>query len=300
MFRRACWGICLFDELLDFGYCGRTVGRIGDTEPLGCSVKNFHRNSAIVDELVHHQGNEELCFQILDVLLVREEVLEVLFTVVEVVGCEAPHIHAHGSIVGYCDPFAFFVLIAYVTVDTHDLGALHNSGQVLGIVLRADATGYGTVLAQCVANAESYHSVFVLCSFGQIGQILTDHHESVTVVEVIAVDHAERLVDDILCHQYGVICAPWLLAAFRNSEALGQCVKALEAELGRDVTLIFGEDLRAELLFEVFADDKDNFAEAGLNSIINTVVHDRFTVGTQAVELLETTVTAAHAGSQKQ
>ena len=105
-------------------------------------------------------------------------------------------------------------------------------------VLRADATGHGAVLTQRVAYAEAHHGILVLGTLGQVGQELANDLEGVAVVEVVAVDDAERLLDDVLTHQHGVVRAPRLLAAFGHSEALGQCVECLEAQLALHLTFV--------------------------------------------------------------
>ena len=63
------------------------------------------------------------------------------------------------------------------------------------------------------------------------------------------------------------------------------------------MSLVFGEDLLAEILLKVFSDNPDNLAETSLNSVVDAVVHDCLTIGTQSVKLFQTSVTTAHAGS---
>ena len=54
----------------------------------------------------------------------------------------------------------------------------------------------------------------------------------------------------------------------------------------------------AEVLFEVFADNENEFAKSGLDGVVDGVVHDGFAVGTQSVQLFQASVAAAHAGCQ--
>ena len=60
----------------------------------------------------------------------------------------------------------------------------------------------------------------------------------VTSVEVIAVDNAEWLFDNIFCHQNSMVCTPWLLTTFRYRESFWQCIDTLENKFCRDMTLI--------------------------------------------------------------
>ena len=45
-------------------------------------------------------------------------------------------------------------------------------------------------------------------------------------------------------------------------------------------------------------DDKDNFSEAGMDGVVDGVVHDDFAVGANAVHLFEAAVPASHSGSK--
>ena len=94
-----------------------------------------------------------------------------------------------------------------------------------------------------------------------------------------------------------MVGTPRLGAAFGNAVALRNLVKALEDDLAGNMSLILRENLLAEVLLKVLADNPYNLAEASLDSIVDAVVHDRLTIGTQSVKLFQTTVTAAHAGS---
>ena len=167
------------------------------------------------------------------------------------------------------------------------------------VVVGTYATSHRTILAQCVAYAETHHGILILGALGQIAQELTNLHEAVTAIEVVAVDDTERFLDDILTHQHSMVGTPGLLTTLRNGEALGQCVKCLETQLTLHLTLIFGKNLRAELLLKILTNDPYYLAKASLNGIINTIVHNGLTIGAKPVELLQTTITASHTCSQK-
>ena len=141
---------------------------------------------------------------------------------IEVVWSEAPYVHGNRSVVADGNPLAFLVLVRNLTLDTHNLGALYTSSQVLVLILRADTTSHGTILAQGVTYAETYHSILVGATLWKLREELADNHEAVTVVEVIAVDNAEWLLDDVLSHQHCMVCTPWLLTTFWYAESLWQ------------------------------------------------------------------------------
>ena len=189
-------------------YCSFTVGSVCYTEPFAGSVEHFYRSGTFVDELIHHQRDEELGLQVGHVLRIGEERLEVVLAIVEIVGRESPYVHRDRRVVGRRHPLVVVVLILHGAVPALYLRALHDGGQVALGVGRADATRYRSVLAERIAHAETHHRIAILAALGELGEILTDDHEGVAVVEVVAVDDAERLLDDVLGHQYGVVGAP--------------------------------------------------------------------------------------------
>ena len=287
-------------QSLDLSHYSIAVGSVSHTKPLAGRVEHLHGSCSIVNQFVHHQRDKELGFEVLHVLRVAEELLEELLAILEIVGCEAPHVHGNGNVFSANGhPLALLVLVADFTVDTHDFRALNHVRQVTLVVLAAHATSHGTVLRQCIADAETYHGIVVLRTFGQLAQELADGHKGVTVVEIIAVDHTEGLTDSILTHQHSVVCSPRFHTAFGTLEAFGQIIQCLENQFTRDMSFVLADDFVAEILFKILADHKDQFAETGLNGVIDRIVHNRFAVRAQAVQLLQTAITASHACGQK-
>ena len=165
-------------------------------------------------------------------------------------------------------------------------------------VLRTDAASHGTVFAQRIAYAETHHRILVLGTLGQRTQELTHHHKGVTVIEVVTVNDAERLLDDVLTHQHGMIGAPGLYTTFWNLKSLGQVVDTLEAELARHMTFVFRKNLGAELLLEVLTDHPYYLTKTSLNGVIYRIIHDGLPVGSQTIQLLQSAIAASHSSSQ--
>ena len=99
--------------------------------------------------------------------------------------------------------------------------------------------------------------------------------------------------------------APGLHPLFRHGEGSGNLVQLLGDENKLEGFPVDGFDPGIFLLdsllhlgLERLPDDIDNLAESGLHGIVDAVVDDGFSVGTQAVHLLEAAVTAAHTGRQ--
>ena len=99
--------------------------------------------------------------------------------------------------------------------------------------------------------------------------------------------------------------SPRFLALRVEGEAFRNLVEflshKLEFERGAVNTFhvaVFLFDNLLHLSFEVFSYDIDNLSETCLNSIINRVIDDGFTIWTEAVHLFESAIAAAHSGSK--
>ena len=199
---------------------------------------------------------------------------------VEIVGCEAPHVHRNGRVVGNAHPLALLVFIFDGCAVAFNLGALHNRCEIALRVGCTHTTCHSAVVAQRVAYAETHHGIAVAAALGQRTEEFAHHHEAVAVVEIVAVDNAERLLNHILGHEHGVVGAPGFLATFGNTETFGQCINALKNQFGRNMPFIFRQHLLTKLVFKVFANDEHNLAKSCLNGIVNRIIHDGFAVRT--------------------
>ena len=95
-----------------------------------------------------------------------------------------------------------------------------------------------------------------------------------------------------------MVSAPWLGAVGRTCVTFRKVGCGLKYNLYRDMTFIFSENFLTEVLFEVFADHKHDLAESGFDSVVDRIVHDSLTGRAERVELLKTSVAAAHSGCQ--
>ena len=91
-----------------------------------------------------------------------------------------------------------------------------------------------------------------------------------------------------------MVRSPGLGAVRRAGESFGQCIEALEYQFAGNVAFILGEHNAAEVVFEVLADNEYQLAEAGVDGVVDGVVHDGFAVGAETVKLFQAAVTAAH------
>lgn len=287
----------------EFGKLGHDFGTIfgiGDAEPLGSGVEYLASGLTLADEVVDHEGDEEFALEVLDVLGIGEEGLEKLIGVSEVVGGEAPEIHGHGRGVGDRYPLVVLIEILHRAVVPFDLGAFHDRSQVVLLVDFTHATAHRTAVREGIAHAEAHHSIAAGAAFGERREEFAHHLEGVAIVEVVAVEHGEGFFDHVLSHHHGVVRTPRLLAVGGAGETFRKCVERLEDEFAGDLVLVFGEDDLAEIVFEIFADNKHEFTEAGVDGVVDRVVHDGLSLGAERVELFEATIAAAHTGSKQE
>ena len=105
---------------------------------------------------------------------------------------------------------------------------------------------------------------------------VSKHLEGLFSVEVVSVDDGEGLLDDVLCHENGVGCAPRLYAVFGDGERCGDLVKFLgyEHKLQRSSvaaldTGIFLLHVGLHVGFERLADNINHLAETGLHGVVD-------------------------------
>ena len=110
--------------------------------------------------------------------------------------------------------------------------------------------------------------------------------EAVLAVEIVGVDDGKRLMDSVFGYQDGMGGAVRFHTLRVDREAFGNGVQLLKYIAGVNLFGIFAEDEFLEILFHASADDKHHAAIAGIDGILNRVVHDGFTVGTEVVQLL--------------
>lgn len=287
-------------EFGELGHHFGTVFGIRHTEPLRSGVEHLASGLSLADKVVDHEGNKEFALEILHVFRIRKEGLEELVGVSEVVGGEAPEIHGHGRGVGNRYPLVVLIEILHRAVVPFDLGAFHDRSQMVLLVDFTHATAHCTAVREGVAHAEAHHRIAAGAAFGERGEEFTHDLESIAIVEIVAVEHGEGFFDHVLSHHHGVVRTPGLLAVGGAGETFGECVERLEDEFAGNLVLVFGEDDLAEIVFEVFADNKHELTEAGVDGVVDRVVHDGLSLGAERVELFEATIAAAHTGSEQE
>ena len=216
----------------------------------------------------------------------------------EIVGGEAEEVHADGGVGGQGVRGTVGVGVGDAVSGAGDGGALRHADKESLSVGLTHAAADGAVLREGVFQTVAHHAVAAAHAL-EGAQVVGHDLEGVATVEVVGIDDGERLVDELLGHEDGVVGPPGLLATFGDGEAGGQAVELLIGVLHLDaVSVVLGIDARLELLLKGVADDEDHLAEAGADGVFNAVVEDDFPVGAEAVELLETAVAATHAGGK--
>ena len=179
-----------------------------------------------------------------------------------------------------------------------DLDALCHGFQKAVVVHFANAARHRAVLAQRVAQRETHQRIGGGIGF-DAAQKIRQHLIGLPAIEIIRIDHAERLPDGVFAHQHRVRRAPRFLALRRDLEARRQLRRhVLEDVVNRHPTLDVRFDLGAERLLDVAPDDEHDLAEAGADRVEDGVIDDDFAGGADGVNLLESAIAAADAGRQ--
>ena len=216
----------------------------------------------------------------------------------EVVGCEAPHIHRYRGILLQLDLRPTLVLESYPSlVIACDAGPLHHLSEVAAVICDTDTARYGAALTEGIATAVAHHGILALLPLHAAEEVC-QCLEALTTIEVVRIDHRKGLVDHLLTHHHGMVGTPGLSPLLGDLVGVGDLVHALEDQLYRDQPVVLGDDLLPKRLLEVPADDEDHLAKSCLDGVIDRVVHNGLPVGAETVDLLQTSIAGAHAGSE--
>ena len=128
--------------------------------------------------------------------------------------------------------------------------------------------------------------------------MLRHHPVALRSVEVVCIDHGERLLDGVGGHQDRLRRAPRLGAPGRHAESRGNLVQFLKDVVHRNALFKTRAHYLLERLLDILADDKNQLPKPGAHGVKDRVVDDGFAARANRLNLLQTTVTAAHTGSQ--
>ena len=119
-----------------------------------------------------------------------------------------------------------------------------------------------------------------------------DAAEGLLAIVIVGIDHGKGLVQDRATGQQGLAGAPGLAPGAGKADALRQLLQTLvgigdfHAQPGTDRLDPVPYDL-TEVLFNVSADDKYDFAEAGLDGVMDRVINNQFAAGPYGLQLLD-------------
>ena len=128
-------------------------------------------------------------------------------------------------------------------------------------------------------------------------QKVVQRHIRLLAVVVVGVDDGKGLVQDVAAGQHRLAGAPGFGAACGQGGARRQVVQRLvgvghlHAQAGADLLDAVADDL-AERLLNVAADDKDDLVKAGLDGVVDGVVHQDLAVGAHRRQLLDAAAVA--------
>ena len=257
-------------------------------------MEDFDAGGVGLDEFANGVGNVALGFEVGGAGL--EEFFEALAELIEDLRSETPHVERDGFVAGEGGDGAVGGGAAGVAAIALDLGELDDVLEVAVGRDLADAARDGAEVGERVAEDEADHGVVGRAG----GKVTGELAVAVRAVEIVGVDGGEGLVDDAGGEKDGLGGSPGLGAAGGDGEAWGNVLERLEDVIDGDALFETRADGFAECLLDVFADDEDELAEAGAEGVVDGVVDDGFAGGADGVDLLETAVTAAHAGGENE
>ncbi len=276
----------LGDGLDDAGF----VVFVGDAEPGGVGGEHRDGGLAVFDHVVNEERDVPFGFGVVDVVV--EPLGEAGLHGVEELGGEAPEVHGDAFVTGEGDGVGGVFEVVDALLCAFDAGHLDNVLEGALPVCLGDAAGDVAVFGEGLVEAVADHGEAPFLAFAEeVGDAL----EGVGAVEVVGIDGAEWAFDEVARGADGVGGAEGF-GAVGGADVGGREVGAvLECELDVRPALVFAGDVVAEDLFEVFADDEDDVGEAGLEGVVDGVVHEGFAVGADGFDLFESAEAAAHA-----
>ena len=105
-----------------------------------------------------------------------------------------------------------------------------------------------------------------------LDQKIMDFFQTFFSIIIIGIDHGKWCVDHIFAAQQRLSGSPRLFTSFRNRKTVRKIGKALKDIFHFGNLFDALTDDVAEIFFNVFADDKDDFVKACLNGIIDGII----------------------------
>ncbi len=163
--------------------------------------------------------------------------------------------------------------------------------------LLADAPGHGAVLGHGVLQQVAHHGVLVDIAVGVDAEVVVDLLEGLGAVVIVGVDDGEGAVHHAPGRQGRLGGAPGLGPIRRGGVALRQVVPQLVDVLHVHALLQAAAHPLLEVRLDLRLDDEHHRLKPRPAGIVDRVVQDHLIVVPHRVQLLESAVAAAHAGS---
>ena len=180
-----------------------------------------------------------------------------------------------------------------------DPGAFVDSGEEAVFICFTDAAGDAAVFGDGIAQSVADHTVVIVCGVN-VTEGVIDHLKGGFSVVIVSIDDYEGRVADLLCSaEDSVAGAPGLGATQGDLVATGELVELLVgiADLHRAMLQALAHGGH-KVLPDGFLDNNDCGLEACLVGIKQGIVQNGFALAAYGIDLLQTAVTAAHAGGQ--
>ena len=153
------------------------------------------------------------------------------------------------------------------------------------------------MICQGVSKNKANHAV---CCFIRIGyQIVMQLLEGSNTIVIIRINHGERFMNYVFTAQNGMGRSPWLYTVGRYLIPLRQTrIHLLKYVFHLDMLRNLISNRFLEIFFNRFLYNKNNLVEACTNCIKCRHFQNNFSVWSNRINLLQSSVTAAHTGRQ--
>lgn len=122
--------------------------------------------------------------------------------------------------------------------------------------------------------------------------------ERTGAVEVVGVAYREGARVALGGDEHRLRGSPRLPPVGRGTEAPGQVVQGLGHEVDGSVVSERASDMASDLLLDLFPDHERGVTEPGPERVEDVIVHDRFALGAEGLQLLQTPVSRREAGGE--
>ena len=126
------------------------------------------------------------------------------------------------------------------------------------------------------------------------GQIVIHYLKSLHPIVIVGIDDSKRSINQILCGKDCMAGSPRFFAVFRNFKSCRQDVQLLKRifyfhDFGNAIA-----NCSTECFLDFMLDDKNDSPKSGAICVVKRIINNDFPIRTNRVNLLHSSISAAH------